>query len=62
MNAPRCPICRRGVLLEWLAGMYCSRRYAKRGKTCDFEIGICNNRAQYRRQVAAWRAAKRSAG
>lgn len=34
----RCPICKRGALLEWRAGYYCSRRYAPR-TPCDFEGG-----------------------
>jgi hypothetical protein len=35
----RCPVCKRGVPLEWTAGWYCSRRYA-RHSPCDWTEGF----------------------
>lgn len=34
----RCPKCKRGVMLEWRAGWYCSRTYAKKNP-CHYEVG-----------------------
>lgn len=54
----RCPICHVGVMLEWSAGSYCSRRYAPEDP-CGFEAGVCSSTAdwdiaveRYRDQVA----------
>lgn len=38
MKADHCPKCKRGTVLEWRVGWYCSRRYDKR-KPCDWEAG-----------------------
>jgi len=34
----RCPKCGRGWVLEWIAGWWCSRRYAA-GDPCDWIVG-----------------------
>jgi hypothetical protein len=39
MKPDRCPVCKRGLVLEWTAGWYCARRYAKRSP-CDWESGF----------------------
>lgn len=50
----KCPICKRGVLYEFTAGVYCSRRYARR-VPCDFVAGLCGSPEEWRAQVARYR-------
>lgn len=33
-----CPKCKRGVMLEWKAGWWCSRTYATKNP-CNYEVG-----------------------
>lgn len=47
----KCPACRKGILLEWKAGVYCSRLYNKNKKSCYFEAGLCNSPAEWEEQV-----------
>jgi hypothetical protein len=35
----RCPKCKRGIMLEWRVGWWCSRRYAKKD-ACDYEVAV----------------------
>jgi hypothetical protein len=47
----KCPICKRGTLVEGgPVDVICSRRYAPRSP-CDFDVGICDSRVEFERQV-----------
>lgn len=54
LGNPPCPICKRGVLLEWRAGFYCSNRYAQEDR-CDFEGGWCNSPEEFQRTIRRYR-------
>jgi len=51
----KCPICKRGELNEFSAGVWCSRRYAKRAP-CGFEAGLCNSPQEWTAQVERYRS------
>jgi len=36
----RCPKCKRGYMVEWRVGWYCSNLYARQKRhRCDYEVG-----------------------
>lgn len=51
MKEDRCPLCKRGIILEWKAGWYCSRIMTYRRNPCIFEVGDSDSPAQYQQQL-----------